>query len=78
MNIDRKLSALDDRIMELHRIDQAIRLGRLQGELMERERELNSRGLGPAPGDYPRTPEFRLQRHLEREHNRLRRAHAAR
>ena len=68
---EKAMRRLDDRISELHRIDSAIKLGRLQGELMQMQKDFPS---CEKPQPYERTPEYRLQMHLEREYRRLAKA----
>ena len=60
----RSLEWLDNRTMELSRFDQAVRLGRIEGETKGMLRMMGK------PMKYERTPESRLQKHYEREYNR--------
>lgn len=71
---DRTLAKMDDRMMELSRLDSAIKFGRLQAELRESQLRNFYMGIGPDPGKYERTPEYRLMRHLEREFVRIQKA----
>lgn len=66
MNSDRLLRWLDDRSMELYRLDQAIRLGRIEGEAAS-----TIFWTSGAPHKYERTNEYRLMRHYEREYKRI-------
>jgi hypothetical protein len=65
MKESHNINWLDDKIMELHRLDEAIKLGRLQGEvhmLATRNGETHR---------YERTTEYRLQKHYEKKFARL-------
>lgn len=61
---------LDDRIMVLYQMDQAIQIGRLQGENYGMRMQTYYRGEGPMPEPLGVTAEHKLQRHLEREFKR--------
>jgi len=61
---------LDDRIMVLYRMDSAIKLGRMQGELYASQMQNYYLGIGDKPEPLGVTPEHKLQRHLEREFKR--------
>lgn len=63
--LERRLRWLDDRTMQLYRLDNAIKTGRIEGELRQMKLQNGERAT------YERTPEHRLQRHYEREYNRL-------
>lgn len=61
----RTLERLDDKAMMNYRIDEAIKLGRLQGETAGVLRALGHEHK------YDRTPEYRLMKHQLREYKRI-------
>jgi hypothetical protein len=68
---EHRLRKLDDRMTELHRLDSAIKLGRLQGELFKMQQRNAFFDQSQPKPKYERTPESRLEKHYAREYERL-------
>lgn len=63
----RELDRLDEAAWLQHRLDAAIRLGRIEGELAGMRKMMGNEHK------YDRTPESRLEKHLLRQWDRLKR-----
>lgn len=71
-SVAREAERMDNRMLELYKIDAAIKLGRMEGELMEMRKRMYYEGhLKEMPAKYERTPEFRLMRWYGKQFKKL-------